>query len=67
MNPFFLQMANIREQCFWVIDNVEKATGKAKGMVAAAVSRVRNHEPLYMRSVEMNPSDLVVVPGSRLP
>ena len=50
-----------------MIDNVEKATGKAKGMVAAAVSRVRNHEPLYMRSVEMNPSDLVVVPGSRLP
>jgi heterodisulfide reductase subunit A len=63
LNPFFLQMANIREQCSWVIDDPERATEKAKGMVAAAVNRVRYHQPLYMRPVEMNPSALVVGAG----
>ena len=63
LNPFFLQMANIREQCSWVIDDREQATEKAKRMVAAAVSRVRHHQPLHMRPVEMNPSALVVGAG----
>ena len=63
LNPFFFQMANIREQCSWVIDDREEATEKAKGMVAAAVQRVRNHQPLAYRSVDMNPSALVVGAG----
>jgi heterodisulfide reductase subunit A len=63
LNPFFFQMANIREQCSWVIDDTEQATEKAKGMVAAAVQRVRNHQPLAYRSVDMNPSALVVGAG----
>ena len=63
LNPFFFQMANIREQCSWVIDDREKATEKAKGLVAAAVRRVRFHTPLTMRQVEMNPAVLVVGAG----
>ena len=63
LNPFFFQMANIREQCSWVIDDREEATEKAKGMVAAAVQRVRNHQPLDFRIVDMNPSALVVGAG----
>jgi heterodisulfide reductase subunit A len=63
LNPFFFQMANIREQCSWVIDNPKQATGKAKGMVAAAVQRVGKHQPLHMRPVDMNPSALVVGAG----
>ena len=63
LNPFFMQMANIREQCSWVIDDIDHATEKAKGMVAAAVHRVRYHEPLHMRPVEMNPSALIVGAG----
>ena len=63
LNSFFFQMANIREQCSWVVDNTEEATEKAKGMVAAAVQRVRHHQPLYFRPVEMNPSALVVGAG----
>jgi heterodisulfide reductase subunit A len=63
LNSFFFQMANIREQCSWVVDNPEQATEKAKGMVAAAVQRVRHHQPLYIRRVEMNPSALVVGAG----
>jgi len=63
LNPFFLQMANIREQCSWVIDDRDQATAKARQMVAAAVGRVRHHQPLHMRPVEMNPSTLVVGAG----
>jgi heterodisulfide reductase subunit A len=63
LNPFYLQIANIREQCSWVVDDPDQATEKAKGMVAAAVSRVRNHKPLLMRDVKMNPSALIVGGG----
>jgi heterodisulfide reductase subunit A len=63
LNPFFFQMANIREHCAWVIDNKEQATAKAKGLVSAAVERVHHHRPLQLREVEMNPSALVVGSG----
>jgi heterodisulfide reductase subunit A2 len=63
LNPFYFQMANIREQCSWVIDNTARATAKAKSMVEAAVRRVTYHQPLAMRQVEMNPSALVVGGG----
>lgn len=63
LNPFFFQMANIREHCSWVIDDREQATTKAKSMVAAAVGRVRHHAPLQMREVEMTPATLVVGGG----
>jgi len=63
LNSFFFQMANIREQCSWVIDSSEEATEKAKSMVSAAVHRVRYHEPLQVRPVRMDPSALVVGAG----
>jgi len=63
LNPFFFQMANIREQCSWVIDDRLQATTKAKAMVEAAVARVRHHAPLDMRRVTMEPSALIVGAG----
>ena len=63
LNPFFMQMANIREQCSWVSDNKVMNTDKARGMVSAAVHRARYHEPLEMRRVEMTQSALVVGGG----
>ena len=63
LNPFFFQMANIREQCSWVIDDRTQATEKAKQVVAAAVRRVHHHAPLDMRDVDINPSVLVVGAG----
>ncbi len=63
LNPFYFQMANIREQCSWVIDDPQLATEKAKKMVAGAVERVREHDPLQMRKVDMQPSALVVGAG----
>jgi heterodisulfide reductase subunit A len=63
LNPFFFQMANIREQCSWVIEDRTLATEKAMSMVAAAVRRVHYHHPLSMREVEMQPSALIVGGG----
>jgi heterodisulfide reductase subunit A len=63
LNPFFFQMANIREHCSWVVDDRTLATEKARAMVAAAVRRVRVHNPLNMRQVEMTPATLVVGGG----
>lgn len=63
LNPFYFQMANIREQCSWVIDDPQLATEKAKKMVASAVERVHEHDPLQMRKVDMQPSALVVGAG----
>jgi heterodisulfide reductase subunit A2 len=63
LNPFFFQMANIREQCSWVTDDRQMATLKAMNMVAAAVGRVHFHDPLEMREVEMIPAVMVVGAG----
>ena len=63
LNPFFFQMANIREHVSWVIDDKALATEKAKGLVSAAVRRVRHHAPLSMRDVPMKDAVLVVGGG----
>jgi heterodisulfide reductase subunit A len=63
LNPFFFQMANIREQCSWVIKDKERATEKAINMTTAAVKRVRYHRPEQMRPIDIIPSVLVVGGG----
>jgi heterodisulfide reductase subunit A len=63
LNPFFFQMANIREHCSWVIDDRPLATNKAMSMVEAAVRRASHHTPLEHRNVQMLPSVLVVGGG----
>ena len=63
LNPFFFQMANIREQCSWVTDDPTQATHKARSIVAAAVKRVLYHEPLEIKQVPVTPAALVVGGG----
>jgi heterodisulfide reductase subunit A len=63
LNPFLLQMANIREHCAWVSIDPVAATEKAEALVAAAVQRVALQEPLEMRRVAMKASALVVGGG----
>jgi heterodisulfide reductase subunit A len=63
INPYYFQMANIREQCSWVIRNKEQATKKAKNMTEAAINRVKRHRQLTTRSVNIEPSVLVVGGG----
>lgn len=63
LNPFFFQMANIREQVSWVTEDPEKATKKAKAIVAAAVRRVALHDPLTKKEVPVRPEVLIVGGG----
>jgi heterodisulfide reductase subunit A len=63
LNPYFLNIANIREQCSWVHKDRERATEKAKHIVQAAVARVTHHESLEARRVQIKPSVLVVGAG----
>ncbi|MGA1791531.1 MAG: 4Fe-4S binding protein [bacterium] len=63
LNPFFLQIANIREQCAWVIKEKSRATEKAESMIHAAVQRVVHHEPLETKEMDCRPDVLVVGAG----
>lgn len=63
LNPYLLEMANIREHCSWVHEDGEKATEKAKALVSAAVRRVLHHVPLETKEVPVNPNTLVVGGG----
>ena len=62
MNPFFVQMANIREHVSWVTSSAELGTEKAKALVAGAVERVALHAALQKKRVEVKP-DVMVVGG----
>jgi heterodisulfide reductase subunit A len=63
LNPYLVQMANIREQCAWVTDDRGRATSKARSLVNGAVARVALHEPLQAMRAEVNPTTLVVGGG----
>ena len=63
LNPYFFEMANIREHCSWVTEDKRKATEKAKALVSAAVRRVYYHQPLEKREVPINPNTLIVGGG----
>jgi len=63
LNRYLVQIANIREHCSWVHDDVRMATEKAKALVSGAVRRVALHQPLEPMRAEINPNVLVVGGG----
>ncbi|BDU75653.1 CoB--CoM heterodisulfide reductase iron-sulfur subunit A family protein [Mesoterricola sediminis] len=63
LNPYFLEMANIREQCSWVHTDPRAATDKATDLTRGAVRRVVFHEALEKRFVDMCPATLVIGGG----
>ena len=64
LNPFMLEMANLREQCSWVhMHEPEAATQKAFDLVKMAVSRVRKLEPLYPETLPLTKRTLVIGGG----
>jgi heterodisulfide reductase subunit A len=63
LNPYLCQMASIREQVSWVVEDEKVATEKAKAMIAGAVNRVQLHEELEPSIVPVNPNTLVVGGG----
>ncbi|MFH2096820.1 MAG: CoB--CoM heterodisulfide reductase iron-sulfur subunit A family protein [Bacteroidota bacterium] len=63
LNPYMFEMANIREHVSWVHSDRMEATKKAKSLVAAAINRVQWHESLEKRTVEIEPSALIIGGG----
>ena len=63
LNPYFFQMASVREQVSWVTADPDEATDKAKSLVAAAIHRVNYHEQLHGRQAPVHPDMLVVGGG----
>jgi heterodisulfide reductase subunit A len=63
LNPYFLEMANIREQVSWVHRAGESTTNKASDLVAGAVERVHHHDSLIPRKSPIEQSAMVVGGG----
>jgi heterodisulfide reductase subunit A len=63
LNPYFFEMANIREHVSWSIKDKEKATEKAKRLTRSAVARVAYHSPLEPRQEPVTEAALVVGGG----
>jgi len=63
VNPFYLEMANIREQCSWVHEDPIAATEKAKRIVEAAVVKARRLEALEQPEVDVEPSCIIIGAG----
>src|SRR3989337_4092087 len=63
LNPYLVQIANIREQCAWVHHDRDAGTVKAKGLVNSAVARVALHQPLPAIRADVNRATLIVGGG----
>ncbi len=64
MNPYLLEMANLREQCSWVhTHDPEGATQKAKDLVRSAVARARWLGVREEVEVPVEPATLVIGGG----
>jgi len=64
LNPYFVEMSNIREHCSWVhIKESDKALEKAKDLVRMSVARARLLEPLEKMKVSVNKNVLVIGGG----
>jgi heterodisulfide reductase subunit A len=63
LNPYYFQMANIREHVSWVVKDPVQGTAKAKRLISAAVRRVALQEPLFTRKEPVTPAVLVVGGG----
>jgi len=64
LNPYLLEMANLREQCSWVhMKQPKDATAKALDLVKMAVARCRKLQPLDEPKLPMTQRALVIGGG----
>ena len=63
VNPYLVEMANIREHCSWVHHNKAQATAKAVDLVRMAVAKVREDRPLEPIRVPVTRRALIVGGG----
>ncbi|MEI6724989.1 MAG: CoB--CoM heterodisulfide reductase iron-sulfur subunit A family protein [Actinomycetes bacterium] len=63
LNPYLLQMANVREHCSWVTEDKDEATEKAMRILNAQIHRLPFNEALEPIEVPVNPAVMVVGGG----
>jgi heterodisulfide reductase subunit A-like polyferredoxin len=64
LNPYLLEMANLREQCSWVhIKEHDAATLKAEDLIKMSISRVKLLYPLYEETIPLTKRTLVIGAG----
>ena len=63
LNPYLLEMANIREHCSWVTQDQGDATRKAKDIVKVSVSRARWLYPQDEEQIPVTDAALVIGGG----
>jgi heterodisulfide reductase subunit A len=63
LNPFRCELVNVREQCSWVHEDREAATGKATDLVRMMVEKVKRNEDLFPIKVPLTRRALVVGGG----
>ena len=64
LNPYLLEMTNLREQCSWVhMNEPEAATRKAEDLVKMSVARVRLLSPLFEQAIPLTKRTLVIGGG----
>jgi heterodisulfide reductase subunit A len=63
LNPYLLEMANIREQCSWIHDDTEKATQKAIEIIKATVEKAKYNDALVPAKIPVNPRALILGAG----
>jgi heterodisulfide reductase subunit A len=63
VDPGQIEIVNLREGCAWVHDDKEKATDKAKGLIAMAHEKVRIQEPYHAKTIPSIANALVIGGG----
>ncbi|MBN1280892.1 MAG: CoB--CoM heterodisulfide reductase iron-sulfur subunit A family protein [Candidatus Thermoplasmatota archaeon] len=64
LNPYLLEMTNIREQCSWVhMDEPLSATEKAKELIAMTVAKTRFLQPIQEAEIPVTQKALVIGGG----
>lgn len=63
INPFLVEISNLREHCSWVHDDIDSATEKAIEMVRMSVEKVKRNQPLTTIQVPVTKRTLVVGGG----
>ncbi len=63
LNPYVLEVVNLREQCSWVHKDKTEATKKAKDLVRGGVYRAAQLENLDPREIELSKGVLVIGGG----
>ncbi len=63
LNQYLLEIANLREQCSWVHEDIISATIKAKELIGMAVAKVTRQQALTSGKVGVNQRTLVIGGG----